>query len=81
MVENNNGIALLFNRCDSKMFQDVIFPNATAIMFLKGRIKFYRPDGTQGGSPGTGSVLIAFGEENANILESSKIPGKFIRLK
>ena len=23
MVENNNGIALLFNRCDSKMFQDV----------------------------------------------------------
>lgn len=80
MVENNNGIALLFNRCDSKMFQDLIFPNATAIMFLRGRIKFYRPDGTQGDSPGCGSVLIAFGEENAVALEKSNIPGKFIRL-
>lgn len=81
MVENNNGIALLFNRCDSKMFQDLIFPNATAIMFLRGRIKFYRPDGSQGDSPGCGSVLIAFGEENAVALENSNIPGKFIRLK
>ena len=80
MVRNNNGIALLFNRCDSKMFQDLIFPNASAIMFVKGRIKFYRPDGTQGDSPGCGSVLIAFGEENAKILEYSNIPGKYIKL-
>lgn len=81
MVENNNGIALLFNRCDSKMFQDVIFPNATAILFMRGRIKFYRPDGTKGDSPGCGSVLISFGEGNAEALEKSNIPGKFIRLK
>jgi hypothetical protein len=67
-------------RCDSKMFQDLIFPNASAIMFVKGRIKFYRPDGTQGDSPGCGSVLIAFGEENAKILEYSNIPGKYIKL-
>lgn len=80
MVRNNNGIALLFNRCDSKMFQDLIFPNASAIMFVKGRIKFYRPDGTQGDSPWCGSVLIAFGEENAKILEYSNIPGKYIKL-
>lgn len=81
MVENNNGIALLFNRCDSKMFQDVIFPNATAILFVRGRIKFYRQDGTKGDSPGCGSVLISFGEGNAEALERSNIPGKFIRLK
>lgn len=47
---------------------------------VKGRIKFYRPDGTQGDSPGCGSVLIAFGEENAKILEYSNIPGKYIKL-
>ena len=80
LAEHGNGIALLFNRCDSKMFQDLIFPNASAIMFVKGRIKFYRPDGTQGDSPGCGSVLIAFGEENAKILEYSNIPGKYIKL-
>ncbi len=81
MVRHNNGIALLFNRCDSKMFQDVIFPNATAILFVRGRIKFYRPDGTQGDSPGCGSVLVSFGDGNAEALEKSNIPGKFIKLK
>lgn len=60
--------------------KDLISPNASAIMFVKGRIKFYRPDGTQGDSPGCGSVLIAFGDENAKILEYSNIPGKYIKL-
>ena len=30
LAEHGNGIALLFNRCDSKMFQDIIFEKATA---------------------------------------------------
>ena len=80
LAEHGNGIALLFNRCDSKMFQDVIFEKATAIMFLRGRIKFYRPDGSRGGSPGCGSVLIAFGEENAEILRRCDIVGKYVRI-
>ena len=80
MADNNNGIALLFNRCDSKMFQDIIFPKAKGMMFLKGRIKFYRADGTRGDSPGCGSVLIAFGEQNAKVLEECKIEGKFVKL-
>ena len=81
MAEHNNGIALLFNRCDSKMFIDVILEKATAIKFLKGRIKFYKKDGTRGGSPGCGSILIAFGEDNAYKLENNSLPGKFIKLK
>lgn len=52
MVEHNNGIALLFNRLDNKMFQDVVFPKAKGILFMKGRIKFHREDGTIGESPG-----------------------------
>ena len=80
LAEHGNGIALLFNRCDSKMFQDVIFKKATAIMFIRGRIKFYRADGTQGGTPGCGSVLVAFGEENADILKNCGIAGKYLRL-
>lgn len=80
LAEHGNGIALLFNRCDSKMFQDVIFKKATAIMFIRGRIKFYRADGTQSGTPGCGSVLVAFGEENAEILKNCGIAGKYLRL-
>ena len=80
MAEHNNGIALLYNRCDSKMFQDIIFMKAQAMKFLRYRIRFYRPDGTRGGQPGCGSVLIAFGEHNAEILKNCSIDGKFILL-
>ena len=78
MVEHNNGIALLFNRCDNVMFHELIFPNMTGILFLRRRIKFLRPDGTRGGSPGCGSVLVAFGEENARILQESGIEGHYL---
>ena len=81
LAEHNNGIALLFNRFDTDLFHEMVFPNATAIKILRHRIRFYQPDGTRSGSPGCGSVLIAFGEENAKILEQSRLEGKFIRLK
>lgn len=80
MAEHGNGIALLFNRCDSKMFQDVIFEKATAMKFLRNRIRFFRPDGTRGNSPGCGSILIAFGEDNAEILRNCDIAGKYVRI-
>lgn len=80
MAQHGNGIALLFNRCDSKLFHDVIFPAADAILFLRGRIRFYMPDGSQGGSPGCGSVLVAFGKDNADTLEACNIQGQFFRI-
>ena len=77
MAEHGNGIALLFNRCDSTMFQDIIFKKATAMKFLRNRI---RQDGTRGDSPGCGSILIAFGENNAEILKNCDIAGKYVRI-
>lgn len=77
MAEHGNGIALLFNRCDSKLFQDVIFKKAKAILFMKGRTKFLNCNGDIVGSPGCGSVLVAFGSNNAEILETCGIDGKF----
>ena len=81
MAEHGNGIALLFNRCDNVLFHDIIFPTATAMKFLRKRIRFYRPDGSQGASPGCGSVLIAWGEDNAKVIRNCKLDGKYIRLK
>ena len=80
LAEHGNGIALLFNRCDSKMFQDVIFPKATGMKFLRHRIRFYRPDGARGDSPSRGSILLAFGEDNAEILRNCAIEGKYVQL-
>lgn len=80
LAEHGNGIALLLNRCDSRMFQEIIFKKATGIMFLRHRIRFFRPDGTRGNSPNSGSVLIAFGEDNAAVLKSCSIEGRYVSL-
>lgn len=80
MTEHNRGTALIFSRTDTELFQTEVFNKAAAVKFLKGRIKFLKPDGTEAGSPGCGSVLIAYGEEDANILEVNELEGKFIRL-
>lgn len=81
MAEHGNGIALLFNRLDSALMQDVVLKQAHAIKILRKRIRFFKPDGTQGGSPGCGSILFAFGEDNSMILEKNKLEGVFIKLK
>lgn len=79
MSIHNNGIALLYNRSDNKMFHDFIFPVADAIFFLQGRIRFFRPDGTQGEQPGSGSVLIAFGKNNTLSIEKSGLKGHMFK--
>lgn len=81
MAEHNNGIALLFNRLDSAMMQDIILKKAISMKILRKRIRFYRPDGTQGGSPGCGSILFAFGDYNDTILRNNNLQGIYIRLK
>lgn len=79
-IEKIIKLGILFNRCDSNKFQDIIFTKATGMMFLRNRIKFFRPDGTRGDSPGCGSVLIAFGRENAEILRNCSLQGKYVEL-
>lgn len=81
MSQHSNGIALLFNRMDSKMWHDIIFPTATAMLVMRGRIAFCRPDGTQGSAGGCGAVFVAWGEDNAECLRKCNIEGKFINLK
>ena len=81
MIEHGNGIALIFNRMDIAMWHDDIFPTADAMLVMRGRVKFMRPDGTQGDSSGCGSVLVAWGEGNAECLRKCNIDGKFINFK
>ena len=51
-------------------------------MFLKGRLKFYNTEGIQAkASAGAPSVLIAYGDNNAEILRDCNLEGKFIDLR
>jgi len=59
--EHGNGIALMPDRTSAPWFQDFA-PRADALLWVSPKIKFERPDGSIGKSPGTGTVLMAAGE-------------------
>lgn len=78
---HGNGIALIFARTETRLFFQHIWNDADAVLFVKGRIKFYHVTGIQGGTPGAPSVFIAYGKENAMALKNSGIEGKYLDLK
>jgi hypothetical protein len=73
-------VALLFARTETRNFQDLIFPYADAILFLRGRLAFHRPDGSVAKTAQAPSVLIAYGSEDVNALSVSGLDGKLVRL-
>lgn len=81
LKNHGNGIALIFARTETKCFFEHIWNDADAVLFVKGRIKFYNILGEQAGTPGSPSVFIAYGAQNATALEQSGIAGKFISLR
>lgn len=78
---HGDGIALIFARTETRLFFQHIWNDADAVLFVKGRIKFYHVTGIQGGTPGAPSVFIAYGKENAMALKNSGIEGKYLDLK
>ena len=81
LKNHGNGIALIFARTETKVFFNFIWDYADAVLFVKGRIKFFNLEGKQVSIPGAPSVFIAYGKENAKALKESGIEGKFIQLK
>lgn len=79
-TEHRNAIALTFARTDTRMFHELIFPKAYAILFIKGRLSFYHATGERGGTAGAPSCLIAFNEENTRMLENCGVNGKLVLL-
>jgi hypothetical protein len=58
--KHGNGIALVPDRTSAPWFQE-FGRQASAILWVSPKIKFERPDGTRGESPGTGTALFASG--------------------
>jgi len=76
MHEHRNGVALVFARTDCAWYHDFI-AKADCILFLKGRIKFVDGLGvTGGGGAGSGSMLAAWGRENAYALARMSFKGR-----
>lgn len=67
---HGNGIALVPDRTSASWFQEFA-PQAAAILWVAPKIKFERPDGTIGESPGNGTALFAAGWRAADALRRS----------
>ncbi len=81
LSKHGNGIALIFARTETNTFFNSVWGKAEAALFLKGRLTFYNVDGTKGHfNGGAPSILIAYGENNAQALRNSTLPGYFVQL-
>lgn len=81
MALHNNGIALVFARTDTRAFHDHVWPFASAMLFLRGRLTFHQPCGASaplGHNSGGPSVLIAYGREAETRLKGCRDLGAFI---
>nr|WP_237180921.1 phage N-6-adenine-methyltransferase [Roseomonas haemaphysalidis] len=75
-MRHGNGIALVAARTSASWFHDVAV-EAETMLFPRGKTKFVRPDGSRGGSPGTGIVLLGMGATANNALWNSGL-GLFV---
>ena len=84
LSKHGNGIALVFARTETKMFFENIWPKASCICFLKGRIAFYHVTGVKSKPAVAPSCLIGYGEENVKAIDEAiknkQINGKLILL-
>lgn len=75
------GTALVFARTETAMFFESVWPHASALLFLRGRLYFHRPDGSRAdGNAGGPSVLIAYGPDDAEGLAGASDLGALVRI-
>jgi hypothetical protein len=75
---DGGGLALIFARTETRTFFDHVWARADGILFIKGRIRFCRPDGRQALSAGSPSVLVAYGKAERDLLATHPVEGKYL---
>lgn len=82
LAEHGNGVALIFARTETALWHTWIWPMAHGVLFLRGRLQFFKVDGTPGKSAaGAPSVLVAYGLGNLNALRCSGLAGHVVELR
>lgn len=79
MAEHRSGIALIFARTETELWQSLIWPAVDAALFLRGRLWFYRPDGIRGDSNAGGpSVLLSYSPADTERIKTSGLKGALV---
>jgi hypothetical protein len=68
IYEHGFGIALTPDRSSAPWWQKAA-RQANGILFVAGKIKFLKPDGTTGDSPSNGTTLFAYGAQAVDVLK------------
>nr|DAH84735.1 MAG TPA: DNA N-6-adenine-methyltransferase [Caudoviricetes sp.] len=72
--DHGNGIALVPDRTSAPWWQEAA-KRADAVLFVAGKIRFQRPDGSTGNSPSTGTCLLASGKRATRALKTAASRG------
>ena len=75
------GTALVFARTETVMFVRWVWPRASAVLFLAGRLHFHDALGVRAvANSGAPSCLIAYGASDAEVLRGCGLPGLYVPL-
>lgn len=81
LAEHGAGVALVFARTETDFFFRHVWPRASGLLFLRGRLHFCYPDGRRASSnSGAPSVLVAYSEECSCRLQRCGLDGHFVGL-
>jgi DNA N-6-adenine-methyltransferase (Dam) len=81
MARHSHGTALVFARTETGWFFETVWKEASAVLFLEGRLHFHRACGQRApANAGAPSCLVAYGERDARILGMSGLRGAFVKL-
>jgi hypothetical protein len=82
LAAHGTGTALIPVAMGTKLWQEVVMPQASAVHFYRHRIKFLRRDGVEDGmvSP-QASAIVAFGHLDADLLIRSGLPGVVLDMR
>ena len=72
------GIALVFARTDTRLWQEWVFPVADSILFLRGRLRFCDRTGAPTEPAPAPSALVAYSKADTEALRASGIPGRLV---
>lgn len=79
LASHGRGTALIFASPETRVFEELVWGSATALLFMQGRINFWDANGVPGkANAGKGSVLVAYGSHDAVALRESGVKGRFI---
>jgi hypothetical protein len=76
LIEHGSGVALIPVATGTKVWQDLVFPHATAIHWWRHRVKFIHRDGDEDDMVApNATALIAFSAADGAALAAANLPG------